>query len=162
MLARAETPGCHRKAKREQPLVGPHLAWIHEVLEHEKQEPVKQRHTAKQIFDHLEIERGYTGGYTMVKDAVCTWKDATKQVVVLLSHPPGEAQVDFGFAYVDVTGERQQVALFVMSLPYSDAVLFRPFRKSARRRSSRDTIGRSDSWGVCRRRSATTTARSRW
>ena len=41
MLAYAEPPGYRRKAKREQPVVGPHLAWIHEVLEHDKQEPVK-------------------------------------------------------------------------------------------------------------------------
>ena len=127
MLAHAEPPGYRRKAKREQPVVGPHLAWIHEVLEHDKQEPVKQRHTAKRIFDRLKVERGYAGGYTMVKEAVRTWKDATKEVFVPLSHPPGEAQVDFGFAYVDVAGERQQVALFVMSLPYSDAVYIQAF-----------------------------------
>ncbi|MFM7291026.1 MAG: hypothetical protein ACKO6B_07325 [Planctomycetia bacterium] len=30
MLAYAEPPGYRRKAKREQPVVGPHLAWIHE------------------------------------------------------------------------------------------------------------------------------------
>jgi transposase len=102
MLAHAEPPGYRRKVKREQPVVGPHLAWIHEVLEHDKQEPVKQRHTAKRIFDRLKVERGYTGGYTMVKEVVRTWKDATKEVFVPLSHPPGEAQVDFGFAYVDV------------------------------------------------------------
>ena len=38
-----------------------------------------------------------------------------------LAHRPGEAQVDFGFAKIDWNGERQKVALFVMSLPYSDA-----------------------------------------
>jgi hypothetical protein len=68
---------------------------------------VKQRHTAKRILDRLKAERGYTGGYTMVKEAVREWKDATKEVFVPLSYPPGEAQVDFGFAYVDVAGERQ-------------------------------------------------------
>jgi hypothetical protein len=62
MLASAEPPGYRRKAKREQPVVGPHLAWIHELLEQGKQEPVKQRHTAKRIFDRLKIERGYTSG----------------------------------------------------------------------------------------------------
>jgi hypothetical protein len=63
----------------------------------------------------------------MVKEAVRTWEDATKEVFVPLSHPPGESQVDFGFAYVDVAGERQQVALFVMSLPYSAAVYIQAF-----------------------------------
>ena len=127
MLAHVEPPGYRRKAKREQPVLGPHVSWIHEVLEQDKQEPKKQRHTAKRIFDRLKVERGYTGGYTMVKDAVQKWKAVTKEVFVPLSHPPGEAQVDFGFAYVDVAGERQQVALFVMSLPYSDAVYTQAF-----------------------------------
>ena len=97
------------------------------MLEQDKQEPKKQRHTAKRIFDRLMVERGYIGGYTMVKDAVQKWKATTKEVFVPLSHPPGEAQVDFGFAYVDVAGERQQVALFVMSLPYSDALYIQAF-----------------------------------
>jgi hypothetical protein len=35
--------------------------------------------------------------------------------------------VDFGFASVDLAGERQQVALFVMSLPYSDALYIQAF-----------------------------------
>lgn len=127
MLSHVEPPGYRRKAKREQPVLGSHVVWIQEVLEQDKQEPKKQRHTAKRIFDRLKVECGYTGGYTMVKDAVQKWKAVTKEVFVPLSHPPGEAQVDFGFAYVDVAGERQQVALFVMSLPYSDALYIQAF-----------------------------------
>jgi transposase len=127
MLSHAEPPGYRRKAKREQPVLGPHLAWIHEVLEQDKQAPKKQRHTAQRIFDRLKAERGYSGGVTIVKEAVREWKDATKEVFVPLSHPPGEAQVDFGFASVDLAGERQQVALFVMSLPYSDALYIQAF-----------------------------------
>jgi hypothetical protein len=60
------------------------FARIHEVLEHDKQEPVKQRHTAKRILDRLEVERGYTGGYTMVKEAIREWKDATKEFIRVL------------------------------------------------------------------------------
>jgi len=127
MLSHVEPPGYRRKAKRGQPVLGPHLAWIHEVLEQDKQAPKKQRHTAQRIFDRLKAERGYSGGVTIVKEAVREWKDATKEVFVPLSHPPGEAQVDFGFASVDLAGERQQVALFVMSLPYSDALYIQAF-----------------------------------
>jgi hypothetical protein len=98
MLAHGELPGYRRKARREQPVLGSHVAWLHEVLEQDKQEPKKQRHAAKRIFDRLKVERGYTGGNTMMKDAVQKWKAVTKEVFVALSHPPGEAQVDFGFA----------------------------------------------------------------
>jgi hypothetical protein len=51
MLAHVEPPGYQRKAKREQPVLGAHVSWIHEVLEQDKQEPTKQRHTPKRIFD---------------------------------------------------------------------------------------------------------------
>ena len=127
MLSHVEQTGYRRQEKREQPVLGPHLAWIHEVLEQDKKEPRKQRHTAKRIFDRLRAERSYSGGYTVVKVAVQKWKATTKEVFIPLSHPPGEAQVDFGFAYVDVAGDRQQVALFVMSLPYSDALSIQAF-----------------------------------
>ena len=162
MLSHAEPPGYRRKAKREQPVLGPHLAWIHEVLEQDKQAPKKQRHTAQRIFDRLKAEKGCSGGVTIVKEAVREWKDATKEVFVPLSHPPGEAQVDFGFASVDLAGERQQVALIVMSLPYSAPCTSRRSRGSAPRHSSRATTARSGSSVACRGRSATTTARSPW
>src|SRR5262249_57200358 len=43
------------------------------------------------------------------------------EVCVPLAHPPGEAQVDFGEAEVILDGRPTKVALFVMTLPYSDA-----------------------------------------
>ena len=58
---------------------------MNEVLEQDKQEPKKQRHTAKRIFGRLKVERVYTGGYTMAKDAVQKWKATTKEVFVPLS-----------------------------------------------------------------------------
>jgi hypothetical protein len=61
ILAHAEPPGYRRRVKREKPILGPHPAWIHEVLEHDKEEPKKQHHTAQRIFDRLKAERGYTG-----------------------------------------------------------------------------------------------------
>ncbi len=47
---------------------------------------------------------------------------APNDVFLPLSHHPGEAQVDFGFANVWLNGEQTKVALFVMTLPYSDAI----------------------------------------
>ncbi len=44
-----------------------------------------------------------------------------------LAHPPGEAQVDFGEATVVYRGQERKVALFVMSLPFSDAVFCQIF-----------------------------------
>jgi len=109
MLTHVGPPGYRRKAKREQPVLGAHLSWIHEVLEQDEQEPTKQRHTAKRIFVRLKKERGYIGGCTMVKDAVQKWKATPKKVFVPLSHPPGEAQVDFGITQRSLHGLRHGV-----------------------------------------------------
>ena len=55
------------------------------------------------------------------------WKQHHREVFFPLSNPPGEAQVDFGFADVWLAGELTKVALFVMTLPYSDAIFIQAF-----------------------------------
>ena len=55
------------------------------------------------------------------------WKKTTAEVFVPLAHPPGEAQVDFGFAEVVIAGERVTAAYFVMTLPHSDAFFVRAY-----------------------------------
>lgn len=51
-----------------------------------------------------------------MEDAVRERKQTHKEVFIPLSHPPGEAQVDFGFADVILDGEQTKVTLFVMTL----------------------------------------------
>ena len=72
--------------------------------------------------DRLRDEHGYRGGLTVVKDAVRAWRRRTAEVFVPLAHPPGEAQADFGEAEVTLDGRPAKVAVFVMTLPYSDAI----------------------------------------
>ncbi len=59
--------------------------------------------------------------------AVKAWKSVQKEVFLPLTHPMGEAQVDFGFARVMLKGVETEVAVFVMTLPYSDAVYCQVF-----------------------------------
>src|SRR5262249_48012209 len=87
----------------------------------------KQRHTAVRIYRRLRDEHGYTGGLTTVKDAVRAWRRSHAEVFVPLAHPPGEAQVDFGEAEVTLDGRPTKVAVFVMTLPYSDAIYSQAF-----------------------------------
>ncbi|QDT73324.1 hypothetical protein [Lacipirellula limnantheis] len=49
-----------------------------------------------------------------------------------LSQPLREAQVDFGYAYLEVAGELVQAALFVMTLPYSDAFFLQAYEVGRR------------------------------
>lgn len=63
----------------------------------------------------------------MVKDAVRNWKQSHQEVFLPLSHPPGDAQVDFGEAVVLLKGVQTKVALFVITLPYSGAIFLQAF-----------------------------------
>lgn len=122
ILEHAEPPGYRRCQPRPKPKIGPFLGIIDEILRQDRQVHRKQRHTRKRIFERLKAEYGYTGGYTMVKEAVRQWECAHREVFVPLSHRPGEAQVDFGQARIIQEGREVTVAMFVMTLPYSDAM----------------------------------------
>ena len=127
VLAHVEPPGYRKSQPRQRPKLAPFLPLIAEILEADKRAPKKQRHTAQRIFDRLVEEQAFDGCYSSVKEAVRAWRQGSQEVFLPLSHPPGEAQVDFGYADVDLAGERTQVALFVMTLPFSDAVFLQAF-----------------------------------
>jgi transposase len=126
MLQHEEPPGYRKQRERTKPVLGPYVAMIHEILEADKSAPPKQRHTAKRIFERL-CEKGYCGGRTVVQEAVRRWQQRSAEVFMPLAHPPGEAQVDFGEATVLYRGQARKVAMFVMSLPFSDAVFCQIF-----------------------------------
>ncbi len=121
ILTHPEPPGYRVSTERSRPKLGEFLGVIDEILEADKTAPVKQRHTARRIFERLRDEYGYSGGITQVREAVAQAKAYSKEVFVPLSHPPGHAQFDFGEATVEIAGERRKAALAVMTLPYSDA-----------------------------------------
>ena len=121
MLRYSEPPGYRRQSPRLRPKLDLHLNHIRQILDSDKQEPVKQRHTARRIYQRLKAEHGYTGGESNLREAVRQLKEQAAEVFVPLSHPPGEAQVDFGHAQVIVAGERVSASYLVMTLPYSDA-----------------------------------------
>ena len=127
ILAYEEPPGYRQKEPRRKPKLEPFLPIIHEILQQDREAPKKQRHTAWRILERLRAEHGFTGGYTIVKDAVRAWKQGHQEVFLPLTHPPGEAQVDFGEAIVKLAGQETKVALFVMTLPYSGAIFVRAF-----------------------------------
>ena len=70
MLGYSIPPGYRRKEPAKRPKLGPWVGVIETILEEDKTKPVKQRHTAKRIFDRLRAEQAFPGGYTIVKDYV--------------------------------------------------------------------------------------------
>jgi len=114
-------PGYVRARPAAKPKLDPLIGVIDAILEADSAAPVKQRHTAKRIFERLRDEHGYGGGYTVVKDYVRRQKARGRETFVPLSHPPGHAQVDFGEAVAVIGGVRQKIHFFCMDLPQSDS-----------------------------------------
>src|SRR3954447_8661124 len=109
ILNHPEPPGYRRTAPRPKPKLDPFLSVVHQILEDDKKVHKKQRHTARRIFERLRDEYGYTGGTTVVKQAVSAWRRTRAEVFVPLTHRPGEAQVDFGEAEITLDGQAAKV-----------------------------------------------------
>jgi transposase len=130
ILANVEPPGYRQRITRPRPMLGQFLPVIDEILDADKDAPLKQRHTAKRIYERLRDEYGYAGCSSQVRRAVARSKHYSKEVYVPLSHPPGHAQFDFGEATVVIAGVETKAALAVMTA--------RSSRKDREKRSSRD------------------------
>src|SRR5664279_5554835 len=128
ILAHSEPPGYRQQRPRPKKKLGAFLERIKQILKDDQAMPRKQRHTAKRIWERLRAD-GFTGGYTVVKDAVRELTQRNQEVFVPLLHRPGEAQVDFGHALANVNGRLRKVAFFVLALPYSDATFVMAFER---------------------------------
>lgn len=135
MLAYPEPPGYRRSAEREKTKIGRFTGVIEQIIITDRDAPPKQHHTSKRIFERLRDEYGYEGGITQVKEAVASYRRHHQEVFMPLSHPPGRAQFDFGFALIRIGGVLQKAALAAMSLPHSDA-----FHYSAYPRENTETF----------------------
>ena len=127
MMSFSVPPGYRRQAEVRRPKLDPFLPIIEGWLEADRTMPRKQRHTAKRVFDRLREECGFTGGYTIIKDYIRERERRGQEVFVPLSHPPGQAQADFGEALVRIGGIEQKAYFFVLDLPHSDACYVRAY-----------------------------------
>ncbi len=127
ILTHVEPPGYRRTEPHKKPTIGSFIPIIHEILEADKKSHPKQRHTGRKIFERLRDEHGYTGGITVVRDEIRRYKQRTAEVFMPLSHPPGQAQFDFGEAKAVYRGREIKIHFCVMSLPYSDAFFCQAF-----------------------------------
>jgi transposase len=121
IVANAEPPPFRPAQPRGKPILGRFLPVIEQILEADRHAPPKQRHSARRIYERLCDEHGYQGCPSIVRDAVRLSKQRQAEAFVPLLHPPGEAQADFGRAEVIVAGVQHQAALFVLTLPHSNA-----------------------------------------
>ena len=120
-------PGYRRQSPPRRPKLDPYRGVIDRILEEDRSLPKKQRHTAKRIYDRLRAEHGFDGRYTIVKDYVRERRRRTREMYVPLTHPPGDAQCDFGQAKAVIGGVEQTVHYLVMYLPHSDACFVKAY-----------------------------------
>jgi transposase len=104
MLQYAVPLGYQHQQLIRRPKLEPWLGVIDAILKDDKQRPIKERHTAKRIFERLKEEHQFTGGYTIMKDYVRTATLQGQERFVPLTHAPREAQADFGEALVVIAG----------------------------------------------------------
>jgi transposase len=114
ILKHSVPPGYRRSKPPPRPKLDPFIPVIDQILEDDKGQLKKQRHTAKRIHQRLRDEHGFTGGITIVTDYVREKKRRSREVFVPLSHPPGHAQVDFGEAVGVIGGVECKLHYFAM------------------------------------------------
>lgn len=127
MLRYRIPPGYRRSKPVRRPKLEAFTGIIDQILIDDRERPRKQRHTAQRIFDRLRDEYGFTGGYTIVKDYIREKKLGGQEMFVPLTHPPGDAQADFGEAVVVINGVERKAHFLVVDLPHSDDAFVKAF-----------------------------------
>jgi transposase len=121
---RGESWGYQERQHQPFPVLGPHLETIDGWLKADKEQPRKQRHTARRVFNRLVGECGYRGGESTVRRYVRMAKialgiDAPKAFVPGDPEAGYEAEVDWGSAKAIIAGEAVRLKFFCMRSKYS-------------------------------------------
>ena len=109
MLGHSVPRGYRRGEARHRPKLAAHIGFIDQILADDLDTPKKQRHTIQRIYDRLREERGFDGGYTMVRDYVHPRRLTMREAFVPLAHPVGHAQADFGEARAEFVDRRENI-----------------------------------------------------
>ncbi len=127
MLQFSVPPGYRRKKPVRRPKLDPFTGIIDQILEANKLEHKKQKHTSRRIFERLRDEYGFEGGITIVSDYISAARQRQREMFVPLSHPPGHAQADFGEAFAIIGGIERKIHFLVIDLPHSDACFVKAY-----------------------------------
>ncbi len=128
-LASAAAEAYTLQQARAAPMLGEYKETIAELLAGNEKAPRKQRYTSHQIYETIRA-MGYQGSESTVRGYVAQQrKDKRRpQVYVPLEFDPGgDAQMDWGEAWVELAGQRVKVQLFVMRLNYSRRVFVKAY-----------------------------------
>jgi transposase len=133
ILQQAEPDPLPQTRNRHAPVLGPLHAVIDQILADDEHAPVKQRHTAAQVFRRLRDEHGYSGCYGQVQRYLLQHQRRHQETFIPLGHLPGHRlEADFGHIHVDFPDGRRPVPFLVAAWAYSNApfVLALPFERT--------------------------------
>ena len=122
---RGESWGYKERNRQSFPALGSYLPVITEWLKKDKDQPKKQRHTARRIYNRLRTEHGYLGGESTVRRYVRIARldlglDPSSQAFIPCEPDAGrEAEVDWGTATAVLAGETVKLKFFCMRSKYS-------------------------------------------
>lgn len=104
--------------------IGPFVAVIQQWLQEDKRRPVKQRHTAKRVYERLQGEYSYQGSDRTVRREVNRLKGKIPESHVPQTYQPADGGTfDFGEASVLLGGRETKVHLGYLRLDYSSKYL---------------------------------------
>lgn len=121
---RGEPWGYKERKEQPFPVLGPYLANIDEWLENDKNQPKKQRHTARRVYNRLKKEHGYKGAESTVRRYVRGARirlgiDVPGAFIPCDPEAGFEAEVDWGTATAILDGSRTTIKFFCMRSKYS-------------------------------------------
>jgi transposase len=128
-------PVKRKKPERPRTKLGPATGFIDTILEADRKEPRKQRHTAQRIWQRVREELDVEVAERTVRQYVQQRKRelgvSTAEVFIAESYDWGqEAQVDWYEAWFDLAGERVKLQLFAMRSMASGAAFHRACRRA--------------------------------
>jgi transposase len=119
------------KAKKH-PVLGPYIQVIDEILATDLTRHRKQRHSGRRIYERLQSEYDYGGGYSTITDYLRIKRQKTREGFLPLEFDLGNhAEVDWIEARFFLNGKETKAHLFVMKLNASGGFYVRayPFEK---------------------------------
>ena len=131
---RGEAWGYTERKKQSFPALGSYLSIINEWLEKDKEQPKKQRHTARRIYNRLRSEYDFTGSESTVRRYVRLARlefglDPASRAFIPCEPDVGrEAEVDWGTAMAILGGERVKLKFFCIRSKYSGKHFVRCYR----------------------------------
>ncbi len=131
-VIRQEYTGYSPRTKQPLPVLDQYTEVIENWLKQDREQPRKQRHTARRIYNRLRKEHGYQGSETSVRRHVRQVKarlglNNNHAYVPGLPDPGMEAEVDWGDFVATIAGETKRCKLFCMRPKYSAKCFVRAY-----------------------------------